>query len=360
MSTLGHDAPWGRKNGPSNADLDAEVVALDFKRNGKAVDPRIKLVPFNNIQLGTNRRYLVKGLIPHPGLTVIWGPPKCGKSFWTFDLAMHVALGREYRGKRVQQGAVVYCCFEGQEGFKARAEAFRQKHIVEDVDAEIPFHLMPVTLDLIREHGDLIAAIRAAGIDPVMVNLDTLNRSLFGSENSDEDMGGYVRAADAIREAFNCAVPIVHHCGVEGSRPRGHTSLTGAAEAQISVGRDVADNVVVTVECMKDGEPGEVIVSKLERIEVGIDDDGDPITSCIVVEAEGVAKESGRKHVSRNAQTFFSILQMAHRPLALQEWNEQAKEAGLGVNRRAALTDYRNELLKSGLIYEGVQGWSVR
>jgi AAA domain len=72
---------------------------------------------------------------------------------------------------------------------------------------------MPVTLDLIREHADLIAAIQAAGIDPVMVNLDTLNRSLFGSENSDEDMGGYVRAADAIREAFNCAVPIVHHCG---------------------------------------------------------------------------------------------------------------------------------------------------
>ena len=76
---------------------------------------------------------------------------------------------------------------------------------------------------------------------------------------------------------------------------------------RLSVGRDVADNVVVTVECMKDGEPGEVIVSKLERIEVGIDDDGDPITSCIVVEAEGVGKESGRKHVSRNAQTFFSI-----------------------------------------------------
>jgi hypothetical protein len=37
-----------------------------------------------------------------------------------------------------------------------------------------------------------------------------------------------------------------------------------------------------------------------------------------------------------------------------------AKEAGLGVNRRAALTDYRNELLKSGLVYEGIQGWSVR
>jgi hypothetical protein len=34
---------------------------------------RIKLVPFDKIQLGTDRRYLVKGLIPYPGLTVIWG-----------------------------------------------------------------------------------------------------------------------------------------------------------------------------------------------------------------------------------------------------------------------------------------------
>src|SRR5262245_5907657 len=70
---------------------------------------RIKLVPFKEIALGTERRYLVKGLIPHPGLSLVWGPPKSGKSFWTFDLVMHVALGREYRGRRVLQGPVVYC-----------------------------------------------------------------------------------------------------------------------------------------------------------------------------------------------------------------------------------------------------------
>jgi RecA-family ATPase len=61
-------------------------------------------MPFNSISLSTDRRYLVKGLIPYPGLTVIWGPPKSGKSFWTLDLAMHVALGRKYRGKRVHRG----------------------------------------------------------------------------------------------------------------------------------------------------------------------------------------------------------------------------------------------------------------
>ena len=172
---------WRNGGGLSNADLDAEVISLNSKRNGKAVEPRIKLVPFNSIKLGTDRRYLVKGLIPYPGLTVVWGPPKCGKSFWTFDLAMHVALDREYRGKRIHHGPVVYCCFEGQIGFQARAEAFRQRHLPEEAE-EIPFFLMPVTLDLTREHPDLITAIQAADVDPAAVVLDTLNRSLNGSE----------------------------------------------------------------------------------------------------------------------------------------------------------------------------------
>ena len=82
-------------------------------------------------------------------------------------------------------------------------------------------------MDLIKEHPDLIAAIRDLEAAPVAVVLDTLNRSLTGSENSDEDMGAYIKATDAIREAFDCSVLVVHHCGINDSRPRGHTSLTG-------------------------------------------------------------------------------------------------------------------------------------
>src|SRR5262245_39883861 len=87
-----------------------------------AHEPRIRLNPFNEIKLSLQRRDLVKRLIPRSGLIVVWGPPKCGKSFWVFDLMLHVALGREYRGRRVHQGPVVYCAFEGQKGIEARAE----------------------------------------------------------------------------------------------------------------------------------------------------------------------------------------------------------------------------------------------
>src|SRR5207237_86449 len=81
------------------------------------IGPKFQLRPFDEIAVGSERAYLVKGLIPRAGLVVVWGPPKCGKSFWTFDLAMHVALGWEYRGRRVQQGSVVYLALEGGKGF---------------------------------------------------------------------------------------------------------------------------------------------------------------------------------------------------------------------------------------------------
>jgi hypothetical protein len=61
------------------------------------------------------------------------------------------------------------------------------------------------------------------------------------------------QAADAIRDVFNCAVVIVHHCGHEGTRPRGHSSLMGALDVQIGVSRDAANNILATVESMKAG-----------------------------------------------------------------------------------------------------------
>jgi AAA domain len=338
----------------TNAELDAEVIDLDAKRK----EPRIKLVPFDKIQLGTDRRYLVKGIIAYPGISVIWGPPKSGKSFWAFDLVMRVALGWEYRGKRIHQGPAVYCCFEGQTGIRARVEAFRQKFLGEDTEG-VPFFLQPVTIDLVKEHTDLIAAIRTTltEMPPVVVVLDTLNRSLVGSESSDTDMSNYVRAADAIRDAFSCSVIIVHHCGINDTRPRGHTSLTGAADAQLAVKRDINGTICVTVEFMKDGEAGEIIASELEPVDVGTDEDGDPIASRVVVEAEAPANSPKGPRLTPNQATMLGVLQRSSRPLNGDEWTEEAREAGLDIKRKATFWDLRKALLDKGLVYEGANGW---
>lgn len=251
---------------------------------------------------------------------------------------------------------MIYCCFEGQSGVSARVEAFRQRHLAEDAE-DVPFFLQPAPMDLIREHPDLIAAIRELENAPACVVLDTLNRSLNGSENSDEDMGAYIKATDAIREAFDCSVLVVHHCGINDSRPRGHTSLTGAADARLAVTRDAAKNILVDIEFMKDGEDSGTIVSALESLEVGIDEDREPITSCVVVAAEApVAPERGPK-LTKNQSTYLAIVR-ANQPIKTENLNERLREVGMGVKRPADLIDLRLALQTKGLIYEGMNGWS--
>jgi len=62
----------------------------------------------------------------------------------------------------VQQGAVVYCAFEGQTRIQARVEAFRQSFPIE-TDEPVPFYLQPVTLDLVADRG--------SGRDPGSIQL---------------------------------------------------------------------------------------------------------------------------------------------------------------------------------------------
>ncbi len=324
-----------------------------------AAKSRLAPIPFNHIQLGTTAVYLVKDLIPREGLVVVWGPPKCGKSFWTFDLVMHPALGWEYRGRKVKQGAVVYVACEGQQGFKARIEAFRQRHLSEEA-AEVPFYLIPASLNLIAEHADLVAAIRAELGDtkPAAVVIDTLNRSLNGDENG-EDMTAYIRAAAAVQAAFGCVVIVVHHCGVEGKRPRGHTSLTGACDAQIAIKRDDAGAITTTVEWMKDGPEGDEICSRLEVMEVGVDEDGEPIKSCVIIEAEP-AKRTTATTLTKNQQTMLGLLDdLGPDGATIEDWNMAAREAGLGVTRKADLRDFRKALKDKQRVHTTNDRWYV-
>ena len=118
----------------------------------------------------------------------------------------------------------------------------------------------------------------------------------------------YVEAADAIRTKFNCCVVIVHHCGIEGSRPRGHTSLSGAADGQIAISKAEDGSATATVELMKDGPEGDAIGFRLEQIELGPDPDGDLITSCFVAEAEAAPPTlKARKLTARQKQAMDAL-----------------------------------------------------
>jgi hypothetical protein len=119
--------------------------------------------------------------------------------------------------------------------------------------------------------------------------------------------------------------------------------------------------VIVTIEYMKDGKSGDSIVSRLEIVEeVGIDDDGDPIASCVVVPSEVPAETKNLSKLTQNQRTFFDVLTRSGLPLGWDEWVENAKDAGLTFQRKATYWDLRTALQKKGLIYEGANGWQSK
>ena len=87
--TTGQDVPYQLGNMP-----------------GATTARRFKGVWANQMKPILTRRDLIKGLVPKNALTVVWGPPSCGKSFLTLDAAIHIATNRMYQGRRTVQGQI--------------------------------------------------------------------------------------------------------------------------------------------------------------------------------------------------------------------------------------------------------------
>jgi hypothetical protein len=220
--------------------------------------------------------YLVDELLPEKGIGMVWGKPKCLKSFCVLDICFHIARGWPYHDRAVKQGGVVYCAFEGGYGYKKRVAALRAHyHLEGEPKGATDLKIVPSSApNLVKDHTQLVRELteQLAGVLPRVVVLDTLNKSIAGSESKDEDMAAYIRAAESIRNAFDCLVIIVHHCGWDESRPRGHSSLPGAVDVQIRIERDEhGGTLTATVELMRDGPEGRQVHLRAEEIVVGYD-----------------------------------------------------------------------------------------
>ncbi len=274
--------------------------------------PVFTLIPFNDIIHSTDINYIIRGLLPREGLVVVYGPPKCGKSFWVMDMVLRVSLNWKYRKRKIKNGNVIYIACEGVSGITARIEAFRQQLLQDDIE-HIPFYLIADRLNLIQQHHQIIADIKNTLLEkpPHIIVIDTLNRSLIGDENSSIDMGNYIKAADLLRETFKCCVILIHHSGYDATHARGHTSLPAAIDAQIKVSMDKDTKIIEShLEFMKDGDCDVKMYSSLKQVVIGQDIEQDDITSCIIIE-ERTPEDSAKDKLSPQQKTAMDSLKEA-------------------------------------------------
>jgi hypothetical protein len=267
--------------------LDVLAMLLEGAIEPPKPEPRYKLLNAGELRDLPPLAWRVRGVLPAVGLAALYGPSASGKSFLGFDMAAAIADGLEWFGCRVEPAPVVYAALEGEAGFKLRAQAW-EEHKGQPLPDNLRMMLQPFHLTNALDVSDLAAVVPAGGV----VFLDTLNAPT-ADENSSRDMGEILEAAKRLQSLTAGLVVLVHHTGKDATKGlRGHSSLFAAMDAAIEVSRD-GDRREWRVAKSKDGADGDAHPFRLEIETLGMDDYGDPITSC-TVRIDGSAEDVKR------------------------------------------------------------------
>lgn len=252
----------------------------------------------------------VLDVIPKKGLIVMWGAPGSGKSFAAFDISASIARGIKYNGKRTKKGLVLIIAAEGD--LTSRTMAYMREHDIQEGELDNLRVLQGSVnmLDPKADMQDLLLSIKeivdASGEELAMVVVDTLNRVMpGGNENASEDMGAVINNAKLLEDAFHCAVTFIHHSGKDETKgTRGHSSLKGAMDAEISIVRN--DEIrTFRIEKQKEGQDYyDLFHFKLKTVDLGAMKEFDPeaepherLTSCVLEMTKEVPqKKSGDSH----------------------------------------------------------------
>ncbi|MFP5365150.1 MAG: AAA family ATPase [Thermoleophilia bacterium] len=217
------------------------------------VFPLLSVADLAKIQPPT---FLLGGILPAGGFSVLFGPSGAGKSFLALDWSLCIASGRPWYGNDTRPGWVLYIAAEGRAGLGVRVQAWQQARRQPTVER---IRFLPDAVNFLDETqlGKARRTLAGLGQPPALIVVDTMARSMAGGEeNSARDVGMFIAAVDKLRRGNGAAALIVHHTGKNGEDERGSSALRGAADLMAALKPDGAG---LRLECIKakDSEPFE-------------------------------------------------------------------------------------------------------
>ncbi|MEI6572568.1 MAG: AAA family ATPase [Alphaproteobacteria bacterium] len=287
--------------------------------NPQAAKRSFHLERLADIQPTSEISWRVKGLIPAEGLVFLYGPPAVGKSFCAIHLGLSIAAGLDFAECKTNPASVIYVAAEAGSGARRRIFAAKQAF---NLQKDLPLALVTVAPNLGRSDGDadlLIEAIKEqlsdVDLKGAVVVLDTIARVTPGmEENSAKDTGIFIANADRIAKEFCGLVIGVHHPGkVFENGLRGSSALLGAADTVIGIQKGEEGVRTAIVQKQKDGEDSQSFTFTLDVIDIGYDEDGDPISTCILSNISGLARHDAepgekRQRIPANLRLLLNVL----------------------------------------------------
>jgi hypothetical protein len=242
---------------------------------------------FDDVEAFNKKDWLIKNAIAKGETSMLVALPKKLKSALVLDIAISIAAGADWREHKSKEAAgVVYFAFERADLVKRRLAA----HRLRDELTGLPIAIVGRLINLMHPAcvGVIVATIRDAekrlGRPIGFAAFDTLAKGIAaggGNENDAQAMGAALAHLRQVQEQTGVHVMIVHHTGKdEGKGPRGSNSSVGDVDLLVQITGDVVKTATITA--ANDQAEGVMTRFKGEVVVLGVDEDGDEITTMIV------------------------------------------------------------------------------
>ena len=246
--------------------------------------------------------FVVDDLIEAATLFVLYGHPGAGKSALVLDLSCHVACGRPWASRPVQQGYVLYVTVEGPAGTKRRIKAWAKRQAANQHSVDLSrLAIIRQPVDMFGSDGGMLAIIKAVQKLPeacVLIVFDTMRQVMVGGdENAPADVGVFTTRCAKIRDATGAAVGFVHHTGKDRTRgAAGTTAIIGNVDVELFTEKEKPAHTYATLRGgkLRDGFMPRPIIYDLEAEVVATKANGRPVTAVVaVVRDEEAASTTG-------------------------------------------------------------------
>ena len=323
-----------------------EMMELDKQvRQGED----IKLWRISELMSQPPPEYVVEGLLPVGGMSLLIGEPAAGKTFITLDMAAHIMMGKEYLTRYTTQCPIIYCCFEGAASIPLRLRAAMQQHDLTIDDMEDRFMMIKPPLgDTFNDPSKmdrLADRIKEAGFSRALLILDTFAASSPGLEEN--DAGKVQQAIDNMKylsSSIGGSILYLHHKTKDGKGYRGSSALEGAADLML----EITDNKIYSNK-VKDGACNFATLFELQTRHLGIMDSKGKECNSAIVSYSPCEMPVETKPIGKGARRLLKYLKEQSKENTTMVYKEVLNEYA-GKTNISRTTKYAEQLEEAALI----------
>lgn len=247
----------------------------------------------SDVDAAVRPSWLLKGWLPKQGVVLLAGQSRIGKTFLSLELAGALATGGSFFGRAVRERVgVLILAAEGGGTIAPRLEALRL-HRLGGIDAAT----LPIAWAEISDANEIGAIVAAAAVEMRerfglrlgLVAVDTVAAAFGVDENDAQLATSAMKALGRLASDADVLVVAVAHYGKsDGAGVRGSSAWTASADVILAATGEISETTgevkdrKLALTKSRYAETGPISDFDLRSVNLGLDEDGDPISAAVI------------------------------------------------------------------------------